>query len=127
MTPITLEQILSNPKLSQAIQKEMGVTPQDIQKSLYNNLTVKQAKAEIDKLDNSTAVLLDIRILSLLEGIELEIFDSLDNPNPLFEAMAGLDDKDLGLLHTHIAKRDQFKSRKKLAKAEMQVEIPCAL
>lgn len=122
-TPLTLEQILANPKLSQAIQKEMGVSEEEIQKSLYGSLSVKQAKAQIDALDEDATILLGIRILSLLGGVEVAIDDS----NPLLEAMAAFSNKELGLLFQHVAKKEQFKSRTKAKTAAKTVEIPCAL
>lgn len=104
------------------------MTPQEIQKTLYGNLTTKTAKAQIDALDEDTTILLGIRILSLLGGIELSIFETLDDPNPLYEAMADFSGKELGLLFQHLAKKDQFKSRTKSNKSEVTlVEIPCAL
>jgi len=121
--PLTLEQILANPKLSQAIQKEMGITQQEIQKTLYGSLSLKQAKSLIDALEDDDAELLLIRALCLRQAIELD----LGNENPLFEALADFDNKTLGLIVQHIAKRDQFKSRKKSTKTETVVEIPCAL
>ena len=125
---LTLEQILANPKLSQAIQKEMGLTTAQIQTTLYGQLTVKTAKAKIDELGDTEALLLLRRITDLLIPIVDEEDEEVD-PNPLHEAMAAFDEKELGLLVQHIAKRDQFKSRKKSAKTEMQEVpgLPCAL
>jgi hypothetical protein len=108
------------------VEKELQVTPQEIQKSLYNNLTVKQAKQKIDALDDTEALLLLRRITDLLIPIEGATGEG-ELMNPLHEAMAAFDDKELGLLVQHIASRPQFKSRKKSAKTETVVEIPCAL
>ena len=125
--PLTLEQILSNPKLAKAVEKELQVTPQEIQKSLYNNLTVKQAKQKIDALDDTEALLLLRRITDLLIPIVDEVNDETQEENPLHVAMAAFDDKELGLLVQYIASRPQFKSRTKSTKAAKTVEIPCAL
>lgn len=120
---LTLEQILANPKLAQVIQKEMGVSEEDIHKSLYGSLSVKQAKAETDALDEDATIRLGIRILSLLGGIEVDTGD----PTPLQEAMAAFSNKELGLLFQHLAKKEQFKSRTKAKTTAKTVEIPCAL
>jgi hypothetical protein len=88
---------------------------------------VKQAKQKIDALDDTDALLLLRRITDLLIPIVDEVNDETLEENPLHVAMAAFDDKELGLLVQHIASRPQFKSRKKSAKTETVVEIPCAL
>jgi hypothetical protein len=106
----------------------MNLTPQQIQQSLYGTLTIKSAKAQIDALDDTDALMLLRRITDLLIPI-VDEEDAEVDPNPLHEAMAAFDEKELGLLVQYIASRPQFKSRTKSAKSkEMQVvEIPCAL
>lgn len=89
-------------------------------------MTVKKAKIQIDALDDTEALLLLRRITDLLIPVETEDDAEL---SPLHEAMAALDEKELGLLVQHIAKRNQFKSRKKSAKSDDETDdaVPFAL
>lgn len=98
----------------------MGLTDTELNKSLYGNLNIKQAKGLIDDLEDDTAELLLIRILCLRQAIELDLCQD----NPLFEALADFDDKQLGLLVQYISRRDQFKSRKKKAAEDGTPECP---
>lgn len=104
------------------------MTSQQIQQSLYGTLTIKTAKQRIDGLGDTEALLLLRRITDLLIPIVNEEDEEVD-PNPLHEAMAAFSEKELGLLVQHISKRQQFKSRAKSTKTEVQEVpgLPCAL